>query len=425
MENNIKKVIDEMDVPMQKLDEAINKGIIAPKKKTKNKLIIGILSSVAAVSLVLGSGFVSPTVGNALAKIPFMGFVYKIEEQDKGLHKALSDSNAIKLNKTVTSKGISVTFEEVVYDGARLHVIYSMPEYREIGKMEMFVNGEWLNTGGSITSLQEEEGSYRALYGFRFEEELPEAFDLTLKIDSIDGIVGDWTFEIPIKKVQNKHRILQAGQTGMMNGVAFEVKSAQTSTTSTKLQVEFTGPIREKIGFPIGWSISETITDQNGVPLKILEKVGGGKTDNDLTWTYMLEPLASDITELRLYYYAGPKIDAVFEDVIVPLSNELPQKIELGDMGDIVITHVEQVGDEAVLTFLIDSDFPFNRNLGLLPFTIALEDGERIMTEGVQAIGRNEYQLKYKTNVGQPFIKTILLPKLTIEPTAQVVIPIK
>ncbi|WP_107943356.1 DUF4179 domain-containing protein [Metasolibacillus fluoroglycofenilyticus] len=425
MENNIKKAIDEMEVPMQKLDEAISKGIVVSKKKPRNILAMGVLTSVAAILLVLGAGFVSPTVGNALAKVPFMSFVYKIEEQDKGLHKALSDNNAIQLNKTVTSNGISVTFEEIVYDGARINVIYSMPEYQEIGKMEMFVNGEWLNTGGSITSLHEEDGSYRALYGFRFDEDLPDAFDLTLKIDMIAGVVGDWTFETPIKKVKNNHRILQAGQTGMMNGIAFEVKSAQTSTTSTKLQVEFTGEIREKVGYPIGLSISETITDQNGVPLKILEKSGEGRTDYDLTWTYILEPLAPDVTELRLYYYSGPKIDEVVEDIIVPLSNELPQKIDLGAMGDIVITNVEQDGNEATLRFLIDSDFPFDGDLRTHPFAVVLENGERIVTDVVQAVGRNEYQLKYKVNVGQPFIKTRPLTMMAIEPEAQVVISIK
>ncbi|MEC1177997.1 hypothetical protein P9B03_05830 [Metasolibacillus meyeri] len=47
------------------------------------------------------------------------------------------------------------------------------------------------------------------------------------------------------------------------------------------------------------------------------------------------------------------------------------------------------------------------------------------MTEVVQAVGHNEYQLKYKTDAGLPFIKTKLLPMMTIEPEAQVVIPIK
>lgn len=91
MENNIKKVMDEMEVPMQQLDEAIARGMSMSKKKPRNKFKVGLLSAVAVVSLVLGSGFLSPTIGNALAKVPLISFRYKIEQHDKGLKKALVD----------------------------------------------------------------------------------------------------------------------------------------------------------------------------------------------------------------------------------------------------------------------------------------------------------------------------------------------
>ena len=60
MENNIKRVIDEMDVPLDKLDQAVERGIAMKKKKRKNPLMIAAVSVAATGSLILSSGFISP-----------------------------------------------------------------------------------------------------------------------------------------------------------------------------------------------------------------------------------------------------------------------------------------------------------------------------------------------------------------------------
>lgn len=147
MENNIKKTIDDIGVPLEKLDQAIEKGMLHKKKKRKNPFTMAMISAVATGALVLGYGFISPKMAKVLADVPLIGFMYDIEEHDKGLYTALSDDNKVILNETVTSNGIAITVEEIVYDGARLNVIFSMPTYKDVSPLTIFVDGEKVNSG--------------------------------------------------------------------------------------------------------------------------------------------------------------------------------------------------------------------------------------------------------------------------------------
>ena len=139
MENNIKRAIDEMDVPLDKLDQAVERGIAMKKKKRRNPFMIAAVSVAATGALILSSGFISPKVANVLADVPLIGFMYDIEKHDEGLSVALSDENKVVLHETVTSNGVSITIEEIVYDGHRMNVIFSMPTYEDVYPLTILV----------------------------------------------------------------------------------------------------------------------------------------------------------------------------------------------------------------------------------------------------------------------------------------------
>lgn len=110
--------------------------------------------------------------------------------------------------------------EEIVYDGARLNVICSMPKYLDVSPLTILVDDKEVNSGGSLRTL-EEEGIYHGLWEIRTEEELPDVFVLTIKIHEIDWTRGEWVFSTPIQKVENNSRTLVAGQKGKVDDVSF------------------------------------------------------------------------------------------------------------------------------------------------------------------------------------------------------------
>ncbi|MFB7159607.1 DUF4179 domain-containing protein [Lysinibacillus sp. NPDC056232] len=418
MENNIKEVINNIDVPVEKLDQAIEKGMRPEKQKSKKVWKTAIVSSIASVALILGSGFISPKMANVLADVPLIGFMYNIVEYDKGLQTALSDENKVKLNKTVTSNGIAITVEEIVYDGTRLNVIFSMPEYMDIAPGFLYVNGRELNTGESLRVLEDQDG-FRGLWEFPINEELPDEFDLTLKFLQVGSTEGEWVFSTPIKKVKNDSHKLVAGQSGKVNDIPFGVESVEASTTSTKIKVKFAATMDKLFSEKAG--VEATIMDQNGTPLTVLHQSGSGD-DKSTTYMYLVEPLNKNITEIKIAYYFRP-FGAEIKDVIVPLADTLPQRISQGEMGDLVITDVTNQGQEATLSFYVDSDFPYNENL--IPIDVKSESGESLITEYAHAKGPNKFQVSYQTNAGKPIIHILETPYMEVESSAIVTIPVK
>ncbi|MFJ7950139.1 DUF4179 domain-containing protein [Lysinibacillus sp. NPDC096418] len=421
MENNIKKTIDDIDVPLEKLDQVIEKGMQHKKKKQKKSFAMAMLLVVATGGLVLGSGFISPKMANVLADVPLIGFMYDIEKYDEGLLNALSDDNKVTLNETVVSNGLPITVEEIVYDGARLDVIFSMPSYEGKYASSIHVDGKEINAGSSMRILENND-VFRGVWETRMPDNLPDAFDLTFNIHQIDDPTAKWVYRTPIQKVKNNIKTLATGQTGEIDGISFTVDHLETSTTTTKLNVKFDA-LMEKI-FSEERVLFETVTDQNGTPIRVLDKSGSGD-ENGVTYTYLLGPLSEEITELKILYYFVPFYHER-EDIIVPLADKFPQRISQGKMGDIVITNVEHKGSEATMTFYVDSDFPYNDVLMPNFLEIEVESGESLTTQILNPIGPNEYQLTFQANAGKPLVHTIAnTPDMKVEQSAIVTIPIK
>lgn len=422
MENNIKRAMDEIDVPLDKLDQAVERGINIKTKKRKNPFIIAAISLAATGALILGSGFISPKVANVLADVPLIGFMYDIEKHDEGLSVALSDENKVVLNETVTSNGVSITIEEIVYDGNRMNVIFSMPTYEDVYPLTILVDGERVNTGESLRTLDEGE-VYRGLWEINATEDMPDTFDLTIKIHQIGETKGEWTFSTPITKVNNNSVSLQAGQTGRIDGLSYTVESALMSTTSTEIVVAFDK--KQYMLFSEGQMLGVTITDQTGTPLQKLDERGSGD-DNKMVYTYLVEPLSEDVTEIKLMHYF--MVVSTFierEEITVELADTFPQVISQGEMGDMVITNMEQNGQQVTLTFHSTSEFAFSHSFTPNNMTVTNEAGESLMIEYPKAIGSNEYQIVFQSTPGKKLIQTTTTPKMEIEPSAIVTIPVR
>lgn len=418
MEKEIKKAIDEIEVPMEKLDDAIAKGIKQGKPKTK-RYAIPLFASVAMIGIILCSGFVSPKMGNVLANMPFIGFMYKIEEHDVGLHVAMMDENKVTLNEVIESNGVTITVEDVVYDGTRIAFTYTQEKYDEIYPLTIKVNGEEINFSESLRGKLEAESGFRGLIEFIPTEPLPDSFHLEVSIYRIGDVEGRWVFSTDITKVNNHSRALIAGQEGMVNGVHYTIQKAERSSTGTTIEIVFDPSNLFKL-YTAERFIQFNFTDQNGMPIQTLYSSG---VDN--VFQFMLAPLSDEVTEIHvLPFQFSPTIEEPVE-IIEELKGQFPQRISQGEMGDIVITNVEKVGNEYKMTFYSTSDFPFDARFTPNFLDVVDEDGNILITDYPKAIGPNEYELKYQGMSGTLFVKTIKLPNMEIEESAKTVIAVK
>lgn len=417
MDKEIKEAIKEIKVPMEQLDLAINKGIelskVKPKKQRYSTLYIG----VAIVGLFLCSGFVSPKIGNVLASVPIIGFMYEIEEHDVGLHVAMMDENKIALNQILESNGVAITIEDIVYDGTRIAFTYTQNEYDEIYPLNIKVNGEEINFSENLRELEAESG-FRGLIEVIPVEALPDSFELEISIHQIGDTKGDWSFSTELTKVKNNSRELKVGQEGMIDGIDFIIQKAQVSDTGTIIEVAFEPSKMDEL-FTVERVIRANFTDQNGIPLQIVEFNG-----HNNIFKYILAPLPDEVTEIHVLHYSVPfNVERV--EINEKLKEQFPQTISQGEMGDIVITDVKNIDNEYVMTFHSTSKFIFDAGFTPNMIDILDENGNQLITDYPRAIGLNEYELKFNVIGSKVFIHTVELPKMEIEQSAKVIIPLK
>lgn len=359
MEKDIKKVIEEIEVPMKKLDDAIKKGIKNSHVKTKN-------------------------------------------------HRY----------STIMLGGVAITIEEIVYDGTRMAFTYThdIEGYAEIYPLTIKINGEEINFSESLHELEAETG-FRGLIEVIPVETLPDSFQLDISIHQIGDTKGEWAFSTELTKVKNNSRELKAGQEGTIDGIDFTIQKAEVSDTGTIIEVAFD---HSKMGelFTAERLIQGNFTDQNGMPLQIVQFSG-----SDNIYKYILEPLSDEVTEIHVLVYS---MSTTFERVEISekLTEQFPQTISQGEMGDIVITDVQNVDNEYVMTFHSTSDFSFDAGFTPNVIDVLDENGNYLITDYPKAIGPNEYELKFSATSSKVFVHTIELPKMEIEQSAKVVIPL-
>ena len=116
------KEVDSIEVPKEAVFQAISQGIKqAEKPRRKKRMIIGALTA-AAATLIIGSGFVSPTANQVLAKTPILGELYKKFDDKLGMKLAEEDM-VTNLNETITKNGVTLKVTSAYFDGFQVTIV--------------------------------------------------------------------------------------------------------------------------------------------------------------------------------------------------------------------------------------------------------------------------------------------------------------
>lgn len=127
-----KNVINQVDVPLDKVQMSIRNGFEKAKQEKKRKRIITHRSlwSVAMVALLfiafVTSINVSPAFANKVSAIPGMERVVALVQNDKGLVAAVENNIYQQINASQTEHGITVTLDGVIADEKGMVVFYTV-----------------------------------------------------------------------------------------------------------------------------------------------------------------------------------------------------------------------------------------------------------------------------------------------------------
>jgi hypothetical protein len=249
----VKSAIDKIVVPKEKMFNAIDKGLKMSSKsrKTKKKKVFA-CSAAAAVALLgitIASGFINPTMNKVLAKAPLIGGIF--QEFDDAMGVELANQGAVtQLNQSLTKNGVTVKLTSAYFDGSIVSItgfVDGEVENRqnEKGEVSFDVNFEH-NKGDNDPWLRSKSNDIKKVesgYNFQWKMEYPYEsfkgnFTLPVTIHNINGIKGEWNFNIPIQQEKNSTLVLNHEKEYPNDEVKILIKEILTAKASSSLVYE-------------------------------------------------------------------------------------------------------------------------------------------------------------------------------------------
>ena len=135
---NLKREMDKISVPMDKLDSIITNTINENRvKKSKKKIALDSLSAaVIGFGIFIASASISPAMAKVASHIPIIGTFFN-DVNDEGLRIAGQKGLTQMVDQTAKDNGITLTMNEIFYDGTRLTFGYTQESTFAIGEIEL------------------------------------------------------------------------------------------------------------------------------------------------------------------------------------------------------------------------------------------------------------------------------------------------
>ncbi|WHY99319.1 DUF4179 domain-containing protein [Peribacillus simplex] len=247
----VKSAIEKIVVPKEKVFSAIDKGLKMSgkgRKIKKKKVLAGSAAAAALLGITIASGFVNPTMNKVLANTPLIGGIFQEFNDSMGVELANQDA-VTELNQSLTKNGVTVKLTSAYFDGNVVSITGFVDEdvekgHNEKGEVSFDMNFEhnkgdndpWLSGSRAIKKV--ENG-----YNFQWKMEYPyksfkKNFTLPITIHNINGIKGEWNFDIPIKQEKNRTLAINQEQGYPDDEVKIRIKEILTAKASSSLVYE-------------------------------------------------------------------------------------------------------------------------------------------------------------------------------------------
>jgi len=391
----IKKAIESIEIPQDKLDESINLAIKRGNRariKPRRRILSFVSVAVVAFSLLIGSAFISPAMAKVLSTIPGVNTVFEFAG-DRGLKIASEKGLSNTIDQTVTDQKISLTVQDIFFDGTRLSLGFIQENADMLGELTLKVNGKEINFGDGRSGEELPDGQYAGVIDIKPTIELPDSFDLSIDINQIGEVKGTWNFEFPVKKSKEVVKTFKSKETWTYKDHTFVVESVKVGPAGIKLSMESSSPSEAS---PLSMIMDfNLLTDQE----LSLTHTGGSGTGDDIDgqtvtrMEYNFAPLEDETAFLTISPFLITIPNDTLQEISIPLiPSELPITLSQWDKGEIIVTEIEYLEDKTLLYFKVNSDFPYDGHFSYNNIGLEDEKGNDL------AEGFNGYPERIKQN---------------------------
>ncbi|WP_148359514.1 DUF4179 domain-containing protein [Peribacillus simplex] len=436
---DIKEAIEKIEVPIDKLDKTIDVAIKRAKtkhKKPKRKLypFIGVAS--LATCVLICSAFVSPAMAKVLSSIPVLNSVFEFVG-DRGLEIASQKGLSEKIEKTVTDNNISLTMKDIFFDGTRLSISYIQEfpnKWEDLGELELKVNGKEINFGDGRTGEFLSDNQYAGVINIEPTVELPDSFDLSIGLNEIGKVKGNWNFEFPVTKSNEEVKTIQSNKTMVYKDTTLTLKTVKIGPAGIKLLVDLSSPSGKDPLMIDNSLIQFNLLNAQGESLTQLDGSGSGDDEGGkfvMHMEYRFSPLEDSTEFLTVSPLLMPHNIEQPSRVEQPLLiNAIPITLDQGEMGKIIVTDVKYKEDKTLLYFEVDSDFPYDGHFRYNNLWLEDKTGKNLTSDSKgypERIKQNTYVQEFQQiNKNEPLkVVTFKMPNLEVLKEMEIKIPLK
>lgn len=260
------RMIRNKEVPIDFTDPVME-GIYQNKTKRKGKakmwkkITVSTVITATAVMVIVGSGFVSPTLAESLQQIPGVKSIFAYAD-DLGLRTASEKDLADKPNVSVVQGNTTFTVPELIYDGTRvsLSLVRTMQDnsvevgeelIEDLSSYGLQINGRDIDEyapkygetprffypGGTPDSVILEFSDLRNQQGTPF----PDSFILTLNLD-VEPFEEPIVMHIPVEKTKQNIIDISPNVTKTHGIYTVTLKRVELSPITTNISTQLVLP---------------------------------------------------------------------------------------------------------------------------------------------------------------------------------------
>ncbi|WP_313893065.1 DUF4179 domain-containing protein [Psychrobacillus sp.] len=380
---NLKKGMEKIPVPMDKLDLIIANTMNEKRNKRSKKRIAfySLSAAVLGFGLFIGSATISPAMAKVASQIPLIGTFFN-DVGDEGLRIAGQKGLTQIVDQSSKDNGITLTMNEVFYDGTRLTFGYTQESLFAIGELErptIEVNGKEINFSSGSSGAFITPQKYKGTMNINPTEDLPEAFDMKIRIDAVGLIPGKWEFEFPVKQ-SNEVTVIRSQEAKMIEQAEVQITSVKLGPAGTDLTVKITMDKENNKLDP--YMLKFYMIDDKGNVLDMLTGSGHGDIENGkekAELDFLYSPLKEGAKKVRIIPYTIP---LAREEVAMLIEEQsLPFVLDQGDFGKVLITDITYLKDKVVVYFDVQGDAIVDNKLSLNSIWLEDAKGNYLMLE--------------------------------------------
>lgn len=224
-----------------------------PERKKKMKKSTMIASGiVASVAILLGTGFTNNAMAQVLQKIPFVGSVFS-HSKDSTLKTTVEKGLSQTINKSASDKGITVTVNEVIFDGTQVSIGYIVQSEQALDdnvnpSIGFKIDGKQPeNYGIGGNSERYDDHTVLGVMHLDSSKQLPDKFDLDVNFNKLGATEGNWNIHFPVKEITSENKVILPMEKKESGEISLIVEKVTFAPTATEVVYKLKQPAQREM----------------------------------------------------------------------------------------------------------------------------------------------------------------------------------